>query len=110
MKLQRRIYAANLALSYFIQTHWVFKNANFIKLNAIIQPQDREDFCFDKFITGDVRKYFISCMYGEFRSAFPIHSHFFIAEMLALQVPDGICSTRRTRTCRAPGGTSNGCI
>ncbi|XP_055297752.1 putative fatty acyl-CoA reductase CG5065 [Sitodiplosis mosellana] len=63
-KLQRRIYGANLALHYFITTHWVFKNAKFLALNDIIKTEDNEDFRFDRFVTGDIRKYFIACMYG----------------------------------------------
>lgn len=63
-RLQRRIYGANLALHYFITTHWVFKNAKFLALNDIIHPVDNEDFRFDRFVTGDIRKYFIACMYG----------------------------------------------
>lgn len=65
VKLQRRIYGANLALHYFITTHWVFKNAKFLALNDIIKPEDNDDFRFDRFVTGDIRKYFISCMYGK---------------------------------------------
>lgn len=65
VKLQRRIYAANLALHYFITTHWVFKNAKFLELSTVIRPED-EDFQFDRFVTGDVRKYFITCMYGKY--------------------------------------------
>lgn len=65
VKLQRRIYGANLALHYFITTHWVFKNAKFLALNDIIKREDNDDFRFDRFVTGDIRKYFISCMYGK---------------------------------------------
>lgn len=65
VRLQRRIYGANLALHYFITTHWVFKNAKFLALNDIIKREDNDDFRFDRFVTGDIRKYFISCMYGK---------------------------------------------
>lgn len=65
VRLQRRIYGANLALHYFITTHWVFKNAKFLALNDIIKPADNDDFRFDRFVTGDIRKYFISSMYGK---------------------------------------------
>lgn len=64
-KLQRRIYAANMALRYFIRTHWVFKNAKFLELNKDIKPEDMDDFRFDKFVTGDIRQYFIASMYGK---------------------------------------------
>lgn len=63
-KLQRRIYGANLALHYFITTHWVFKNAKFLALNDIIKPED-DDFRFDRFVTADIRKYFIASIYGK---------------------------------------------
>lgn len=65
IKLQRRIYGANLALHYFITTHWIFKNAKFLALNDLIKPEDIIDFRFDRFVTGDIRKYFIACMYGK---------------------------------------------
>lgn len=65
VRLQRRIYGANLALRHFIRTHWVFKNAKFLGLNLFIKPEEEKDFRFDKFITDDVRKYFINCMYGK---------------------------------------------
>lgn len=64
-KLQRRIYGANLALHYFITTHWIFKNAKFLALNDIIKSEDNDDFRFDRFVTGDIRKYFIASMYGK---------------------------------------------
>lgn len=67
VKLQRRIYGANLALHYFITTHWIFKNAKFLQLNDIIKPEDNDDFRFDRFVTGDIRKYFIACMYGKWQ-------------------------------------------
>lgn len=46
-KLQRKIYAANLALHFFITTHWKFYNAKFLELNDLIRPED-EDFRFDR--------------------------------------------------------------
>lgn len=53
-----------MALHYFITTHWVFKNAKFLELNDLVRPEDA-DFRFDRFVTGDIRKYFIACIYGK---------------------------------------------
>ncbi|XP_065365046.1 putative fatty acyl-CoA reductase CG5065 [Calliphora vicina] len=40
LKLQRRIYAANIALYVFITTEWKFCNENFIKLENLIPTED----------------------------------------------------------------------
>lgn len=64
VKLQRRIYNANLALQHFIRTHWVFENEGFLKLHSTIKPCDIKNFRYDNFVTVDVREYFIDCMLG----------------------------------------------
>ncbi|KAG4068331.1 hypothetical protein HA402_007851 [Bradysia odoriphaga] len=64
VKLQRRIYGANLALQHFIRTHWVFENDCFLKLHNDIKPCDIKSFRYDNFITVDVREYFMDCMLG----------------------------------------------
>lgn len=64
VRLQRRIYIANLALQYFMRTHWIFKNAKFLSLIDDLKDEEMEDFRFDRFVTKDIRKYFIDCMYG----------------------------------------------
>lgn len=64
MKLQRRIYGANLALQHFIRTHWVFENDCFLKLHNDIKQSDLKSFRYDNFVTADVREYFLDCMLG----------------------------------------------
>lgn len=99
VKLQRKIYAANLALRYFIRTHWVFKNANFLELNSCIWTEDDEAFRFDKFITGDVRKYFISCMYGEYQYTFICTNFNDNKFFLRYQVLVDICCMKKMKIC-----------
>lgn len=64
VKLQRRIYGANLALEHFIRTHWVFENEGFMKLHNDIKPCDIKNFRYDNFITVDVRAYLLDCILG----------------------------------------------
>lgn len=47
-----------------MRTHWVFKNAKFLALNDDVMEKDAVDFQFDRFVTADIRKYFIAGMYG----------------------------------------------
>lgn len=42
----------------------MFKNAKFIALNQDLKDEDLDDFRFDRFVTGDIRQYFIASMYG----------------------------------------------
>ncbi|XP_018321636.1 putative fatty acyl-CoA reductase CG5065 [Agrilus planipennis] len=46
LKVQRRIFSANMALHYFISRQWAFKNDNFINLNKQILPDEKEQFDF----------------------------------------------------------------
>lgn len=64
VKLQRRIYSANLALELFIRTSWVFENQEFLRLHDRILPVDRQSFRYDKFVTADVREYLKDCVLG----------------------------------------------
>ncbi|KAJ6639260.1 putative fatty acyl-CoA reductase [Pseudolycoriella hygida] len=64
VKLQRRIYGANLALQHFIRTHWVFENDCFLKLHNEIKSSDLSNFRYDNFVTADVREYFLHCILG----------------------------------------------
>lgn len=100
VRLQRRIYGANLALRYFIRTHWVFKNAKFLELNSFIKPEEEKDFRFDKFITDDVRKYFINCMYGKCYAGGLWHSNEILFLSFIVKVHDVICYMKKTKTYR----------
>ncbi|CAH0601898.1 unnamed protein product [Chrysodeixis includens] len=63
VKVQRRIYIANLALTYFITKQWTFDNKNLVALRSKIKKEDEKDFYyemenFDKF------KYFVNSIIG----------------------------------------------
>ncbi|XP_075988675.1 putative fatty acyl-CoA reductase CG5065 [Anticarsia gemmatalis] len=47
IKVQRRIYIANLALEYYITKQWTFDNKNFIKLRSCIKEEDQKDFYYE---------------------------------------------------------------
>nr|ADI82774.1 fatty-acyl CoA reductase 1 [Ostrinia nubilalis] len=47
LKVQRRIYIANLALRYYITKEWTFDNTNFIQLRSRIKEQDKKHFYYD---------------------------------------------------------------
>jgi hypothetical protein len=44
MRIQRRMYEANKALSYFVTHNWDFKNDNFLKLCSYLRPEDYKAF------------------------------------------------------------------
>ncbi|GLH09058.1 Fatty acyl-CoA reductase [Gryllus bimaculatus] len=46
IRLQRRIYSANMALSFFVLQSWDFLNNRFMDLEKRIQPEDREGFSY----------------------------------------------------------------
>ncbi|KAG8038236.1 hypothetical protein G9C98_006563 [Cotesia typhae] len=62
-KLQRRVYIANTALSYFLTHEWEFKNANLFGLLAEVPEVDAKNFLFD-FASIDVSYYFENCLIG----------------------------------------------
>ena len=47
VKLQRRIYSANLALHYYVTQQWTFKNNNFLELRSKIKSKDKKDFFYE---------------------------------------------------------------
>ncbi|VVC98170.1 unnamed protein product [Leptidea sinapis] len=47
VKLQRRIYSANIALNYYITQQWLFINKNILDLRAKIKPDDKKDFFYE---------------------------------------------------------------
>lgn len=63
LKLQRRIYQAVLALSYFLLKGWTFKNHNLLILNKLILAEDKDEFDFD-FSNIDPKTYFRSAVLG----------------------------------------------
>ncbi|CAG5080950.1 Similar to far1: Fatty acyl-CoA reductase 1 (Xenopus laevis) [Cotesia congregata] len=63
VKLQRRVYIANTALSYFLTHEWEFKNANLFGLLSEVSEADSKNFLFD-FASIDVSYYFENCLIG----------------------------------------------
>ncbi|XP_013185409.1 putative fatty acyl-CoA reductase CG5065 [Amyelois transitella] len=63
LKVQRRIYIANLALQYYITKQWNFNNANFVKIRARIKPEDYQHFYYEM-ETIDRNEYFKMCCIG----------------------------------------------
>jgi Male sterility protein len=64
MKLQRKMYEANKALSYFVTHNWHFKNDNFINLNSSIKCEDWQSFEFQSFLCLDVILLLRKMIYG----------------------------------------------
>ncbi|XP_053622047.1 putative fatty acyl-CoA reductase CG5065 [Plodia interpunctella] len=63
LKVQRRIYIANLALQYYITKQWNFNNKNFVKLRSRIKAEDHDDFYYEM-ETVDRNEYFKQCCIG----------------------------------------------
>lgn len=63
VKLQRKIYIANMAVQYFLTNEWFFLNRNTLALDKNLLPEDVEGFSFkaDEFDTYD---YFFKAMKG----------------------------------------------
>lgn len=52
MRLQRRIYTANMSLQYFLENSWTFINNKVKKMNNSLHPADTESFsCLDNIIS-----------------------------------------------------------
>ncbi|PZC70492.1 hypothetical protein B5X24_HaOG215875 [Helicoverpa armigera] len=63
VKIQRRIYIANLALRYYTTQQWTFTNTNFTKLRSVIKLEDIEQFYYELESTNVV-EYFKQCCLG----------------------------------------------
>ncbi|XP_036318763.1 putative fatty acyl-CoA reductase CG5065 [Rhagoletis pomonella] len=64
LKLQRRIYAATLALHFFVNTEWDFKNDNFYALNSFVPDSEEHIFGFLQFRDLDYEQFFRSGIRG----------------------------------------------
>ncbi|KAJ0182964.1 hypothetical protein K1T71_000940 [Dendrolimus kikuchii] len=65
LKIQRRIYIANLALQYFLLQQWTFENKNFIAVRTAIKEKDKKDFYYEV-ENVDPDEYFLnSCKGGK---------------------------------------------
>ncbi|CAH2056126.1 unnamed protein product, partial [Iphiclides podalirius] len=64
IKIQRRIYIANLALRYYLTQQWTFSNDNFVKLRSTLKNIDKEHFYY-KMENIDRTEFFrASCLGG----------------------------------------------
>lgn len=63
VKLQRRIYIANMAVQYFLTNEWAFLNTNTMALDKSLLPEDAESFGF-KAEEFDVYDYLLNAMKG----------------------------------------------
>lgn len=64
MKIQRKMYEANKALSYFVTHNWEFGNENFLSLCTYLNPQDLRAFDFRSFFTADIINFTRYTVYG----------------------------------------------
>ncbi|KAK4878572.1 hypothetical protein RN001_011078 [Aquatica leii] len=64
VKIQRRIYIANLAIRHFIMYQWSFPNYKCLTLEEKLMPEEAEEFGYDRH-NVDVYDYFRNCIiYG----------------------------------------------
>ncbi|XP_048004062.1 putative fatty acyl-CoA reductase CG5065 [Leguminivora glycinivorella] len=63
IKVQRRIYIANLALRYYVTKQWTFDNKNFVKLRSKIKKEDQAEFYYEV-ENVDKFDYFMQCIIG----------------------------------------------
>ncbi|KAB0802588.1 hypothetical protein PPYR_04774 [Photinus pyralis] len=61
VKIQRRIYIANIALHHFITYQWSFPNYKLLALEERLLPEEAEDFGYDRY-NFNVDDYFFNCM------------------------------------------------
>lgn len=64
MKIQRKMYEANKALSYFVTNNWNFKNENFLNLCNFLRCEDQLSFDFRGFFAYDSILYIRTTIYG----------------------------------------------
>ncbi|XP_013146638.1 PREDICTED: fatty acyl-CoA reductase 1-like [Papilio polytes] len=64
VKIQRRIYIANLALRYYLTQQWTFSNKNFVKLRSSLKEEDKEDFYYELERIDKVEFFKQSCLGG----------------------------------------------
>lgn len=64
MKIQRKIFEANKALTYFVTHNWNFENGNFLKLSSYLRDEDIRDFEYRHFFKGSVILFARYILYG----------------------------------------------
>ncbi|XP_068621838.1 fatty acyl-CoA reductase 1 [Battus philenor] len=65
VKIQRRIYMANIALRYYITQQWTFSNENFVKLRSVIKKEDKENFFYDLESIDQFEFFRLGCIGGK---------------------------------------------
>lgn len=63
VKLQRKIYIANMAVQYFLTNEWAFLNTRALALDKSLLPEDAKNFSF-KADDFNVYEYFLNAMKG----------------------------------------------
>lgn len=63
IKIQRRVYTADLALRYYTTKQWIFDNTNFLSLRSSLKGNDRESFWYD-IENIDFTDYFVNSCLG----------------------------------------------
>ncbi|XP_039751755.1 fatty acyl-CoA reductase 1-like [Pararge aegeria] len=65
VKLQRRIYTANIALKYFVTQQWTFTNENIIELRGKIKKDDQDHFFYEMENINPVEFFKNACIGGK---------------------------------------------
>uniref|UniRef100_A0A182WCN9 Fatty acyl-CoA reductase n=1 Tax=Anopheles minimus TaxID=112268 RepID=A0A182WCN9_9DIPT len=63
LKLNRKIFDAQVSLRYFMNNEWVFTNENFKQLEYTLKKEDRKDFSTEYFVCG-MMEYYASAILG----------------------------------------------
>ncbi|XP_077263280.1 fatty acyl-CoA reductase 1-like isoform X1 [Temnothorax americanus] len=63
VRLMRKLYVANCAVSYFSFYEWKYSNTNMLSLISLIQPDDRDKFLLD-YSDYDIKSYMINGIIG----------------------------------------------
>lgn len=64
MKIQRKIYEANMALTYFTNNNFDFQNDKFIKLSSYLRSEDLKAFENTSYYRGSLITYTRFVLYG----------------------------------------------
>jgi hypothetical protein len=65
LRLHRRIYLTNIALSYFGTKSWIFTNDKLLWLRTQVPPCDSKHFQLDRIETIEIAEYFKNAMWGK---------------------------------------------
>ncbi|XP_066587954.1 fatty acyl-CoA reductase 1-like isoform X2 [Prorops nasuta] len=63
VRLQRKVYISNMALSYFTTNDWSFSNEKLLKLLNDLSPENAKDFGF-VYENFDIPEFFKNCLYA----------------------------------------------